>query len=95
MGRSPKGGRGPGPGRRARPWLRCRRSGGHWPSPALPAEVAHARFAAARRRRSLFYYYGTPLLHGLLVLDTLVVVAIVVAALGLASARFVRKDIGV
>jgi hypothetical protein len=35
------------------------------------------------------------LLHGLPVLDTLVVVAIVVAALGLASARFVRKDIAV
>jgi hypothetical protein len=34
-------------------------------------------------------------LHGLPVLDTLVVVAIVVAALGPASARFVRKDLGV
>ena len=46
-------------------------------------------------RLSPSYDHGTPLLHGHLVLDTLVVVAIVVAALGLASARFVRKDIGV
>ncbi len=49
----------------------------------------------AALRLSPFYYYGTPLLHGLPVLDTLVVVAIVVAALVLASARFVRKDIAV
>jgi len=49
----------------------------------------------AALRLSPFYYYGTPLLHGLPIVDTLVVVAIVVAALGLASARFVRKDIAV
>ncbi len=45
-------------------------------------------------RLSAFYYYGTPLLHGLPLLDTLGVLAVAVAALVLASARFVRKDIG-
>lgn len=49
----------------------------------------------ATQRLSAFYYYGTPLLKGLPVLDTLGVVAVAVLALGLASARFVRKDIGV
>ena len=39
-------------------------------------------------RLSAFYYYGLPLL------DTLGVLAVAVAALVLASARFVRKDIG-
>jgi len=45
-------------------------------------------------RLSAFYYYGTPLLHGLPTGDTLGVLAVAVSALALASARFVRKDIG-
>jgi ABC-2 type transport system permease protein len=45
-------------------------------------------------RLSAFYYYGTPLLHGLPLGDTLGVLAVGVLALALASARFVRKDIG-
>jgi ABC-2 type transport system permease protein len=45
-------------------------------------------------RLSAFYYYGTPLLHGLSLGNTLGVLAVAVAALVLASARFVRKDIG-
>ena len=45
-------------------------------------------------RLSAFYYYGTPLLHGLPLGDTLGVLAVAVAVLALASARFVRKDIG-
>ena len=45
-------------------------------------------------RLSAIYYYGTPLLHGLPLLDTVGVVAVAVAALALASIRFVRKDIG-
>ena len=49
----------------------------------------------ATLRLSAFYYYGTPLLHGLPLFDTLAVVAFGLIALGLASARFVRKDIGV
>ena len=43
---------------------------------------------------SAFYYYGTPLVNGLPVSDTLLVLAVVVVALVLASMRFVRKDIG-
>jgi len=49
----------------------------------------------AVQRISAFYYYGSPLLHGLPVFDTIVVIAAGVIALALASARFVRKDIGV
>lgn len=45
-------------------------------------------------RLSAIYYYGTPLLHGLPLLDTLGVLAVAIAALALASVRFVRKDIG-
>lgn len=45
-------------------------------------------------RLSAFYYYGTPLLHGLPLLDTLGVLVVAIAALTLASIRFVRKDIG-
>jgi polyether ionophore transport system permease protein len=45
-------------------------------------------------RLSAFYYYGTPLLHGLPVGDTLLVLAVAVVALVIASTRFVRKDIG-
>lgn len=48
----------------------------------------------ATLRFSAFYYYGTPLLHGLPTGDTLLVVAVGVVALALASLRFVRKDIG-
>ncbi|MBF6614362.1 MAG: ABC transporter permease subunit [Chloroflexi bacterium] len=45
-------------------------------------------------RLSAFYYYGTPLLHGLPLGDMLGVLAVSAMALVLASARFVRKDIG-
>jgi polyether ionophore transport system permease protein len=45
-------------------------------------------------RLSAFYYYGTPLLHGLPLLDMLGVLAVGIVALALASVRFVRKDIG-
>lgn len=45
-------------------------------------------------RLSAIYYYGTPLLHGLPLLDTLSVLAVTIVALALASVRFVRKDIG-
>ncbi|MDQ2884884.1 MAG: ABC transporter permease subunit [Chloroflexota bacterium] len=48
----------------------------------------------ATLRLSAFYYYGTPLLHGLPTGDTLLVLAVAAVALVLASARFVRKDIG-
>jgi ABC-2 type transport system permease protein len=48
----------------------------------------------AMLRLSAFYYYGTPLLHGLPTGDTLLVLAVAVVALVLASIRFVRKDIG-
>src|SRR5579859_669207 len=48
----------------------------------------------ATLRLSAFYYYGTPLLNGLPTGNTLLVLAVVVAALALASMRFVRKDIG-
>ena len=48
----------------------------------------------ATLRLSAFYYYGTPLLHGLPLLDTLGVLAVGIVALALASVRFVRKDIG-
>jgi ABC-2 type transport system permease protein len=45
-------------------------------------------------RLSAIYYYGTPLLHGLPLLDTLGVLAVGIVVLALASVRFVRKDIG-
>jgi ABC-2 type transport system permease protein len=45
-------------------------------------------------RLSAFYYYGTPLLHGLPLGDTLLVLGVAAVALVLASARYVRKDIG-
>jgi ABC-2 type transport system permease protein len=51
-------------------------------------------FPDAALRLSAFYYYGTPLLNGLPVFDTLVVVAVGAVALALASLRFMRKDIG-
>jgi ABC-2 type transport system permease protein len=52
-------------------------------------------FPDAALRLSAFYYYGTPLLNGLPVFDSLVVVAVGAVALALASLRFMRKDIGV
>ena len=48
----------------------------------------------ATLRLSAFYYYGTPLLHGLPIVDMLGVLALVVVLLVIASARFVYKDIG-
>lgn len=48
----------------------------------------------ATLRFSAFYYYGTPLLNGLSVGDTLLILAVGAVALVLASMRFVRKDIG-
>ncbi len=48
----------------------------------------------ATLRLSAFYYYGTPLLHGLPLGDMLGVLAVALVALAIASARFVRKDIG-
>jgi ABC-2 type transport system permease protein len=53
------------------------------------------QFPDAALRLSAFYYYGTPLLNGLPLGDTLVVVAVGAVALALASVRFVRKDIAV
>ncbi len=49
----------------------------------------------ATQKLSPFYYYGSPLLHGIQVADLLVIVAVGVVALALASARFARKDISV
>ncbi len=48
----------------------------------------------AALRLSAIYYYGTPLLNGLPLWDMLGVLAVGIVALALASARFVRKDIG-
>jgi ABC-2 type transport system permease protein len=53
------------------------------------------QFPDAALRLSAFYYYGTPLLNGLPLGDTLVVIAVGAVALALASLRFVRKDIAV
>ena len=47
----------------------------------------------ATLRLSALYYYGTPLVNGLSVGDTLLVLAVAVVALGLAAFRFTRKDI--
>ncbi len=44
-------------------------------------------------RFSPFYYYGTPLLHGLLVGDTIFILALGAVALAVATWRFMRKDI--
>ena len=49
----------------------------------------------ATQRLSALYYSGTPRLNGLNVADLSVVVAVGAVALGLASLRFVRKDIAV
>ncbi len=48
----------------------------------------------ATLRLSAFYYYGTPLLHGLPLMDMLGILAVAAVALVLASVRFARKDIG-
>ncbi|MDQ2904234.1 MAG: ABC transporter permease [Chloroflexota bacterium] len=48
----------------------------------------------ATLRLSAFYYYGTPLVHGLPLLDMLGLLAVSIVALALASVRFARKDIG-
>ncbi len=45
------------------------------------------------QRFSAFYYYGSPLLNGLPVGDTLLVIAVGALALVAAAARFMRKDI--
>lgn len=44
-------------------------------------------------RLSVLYYYGKPLIDGLPLADMLGVLAVAIAALALASLRFVRKDI--
>jgi ABC-2 type transport system permease protein len=46
------------------------------------------------QKLSAFYYYGTPLLHGLPLGDMLLVLAVAMVALVIASVRFVGKDIG-
>ena len=46
------------------------------------------------QKLSAFYYYGTPLLHGLALGNMLLILAVAVVALALASVRFMRKDIG-
>jgi len=46
------------------------------------------------QKLSAFYYYGTPLLHGLSLENMLLVLAVAVVALALASVRFMLKDIG-
>ncbi|HLJ82259.1 MAG TPA: ABC-2 transporter permease, partial [Ktedonobacterales bacterium] len=49
---------------------------------------------SATLKLSAFYYYGTPLINGLHLGDMLLVLAVAAVALVLASARFMRKDIG-
>jgi ABC-2 type transport system permease protein len=44
-------------------------------------------------RFSPLYYYGTPLINGLPVGDTLIIIGVTLVALVLAVARFMRKDI--
>jgi len=44
-------------------------------------------------RVSALYYYGTPLVNGLPIGDTLIIIAVATAALALAVFRFTRKDI--
>jgi hypothetical protein len=43
---------------------------------------------------SAFYYYGNPLAKGLPVGDTILVLAVAVVALAVATVRFAQKDIG-
>jgi len=49
----------------------------------------------ATLRLSPFYYYGSPLLHGLQLANVAILLVVGAVALGLASLRFARKDIGV
>ena len=49
----------------------------------------------ATLRLSAFYYYGTPLLHGLQLGNVLLLVVAGAIALGVATLRFQRRDIGV
>jgi len=51
------------------------------------------RWPDATLRLSALYYYGTPLLHGLQLGNTALVVAVGAVALALATYRFARKDI--
>jgi len=51
-------------------------------------------WSAAVLRLSAIYYFGTPLVHGLPLMNMLGVLAVGIVALALASVRFVRKDIG-
>jgi polyether ionophore transport system permease protein len=44
-------------------------------------------------RLSPFYYYGTPIVNGLPVGNMLLIIAVTVVALAIASVRFMRKDI--
>ena len=46
------------------------------------------------QRLSAFYYYGQPLVNGWQVANILGVLVVAGAALALASARYMRKDIG-
>jgi len=52
-------------------------------------------WSATTLKFSAFYYYGTPLVNGLPVGDMLIILAVAVVALVLASVRWARKDIGV
>lgn len=51
-------------------------------------------WSSAVLKLSAFTYYGTPLVHGVAVGDTAVVLAVTATALGFAVVRFARKDIG-
>ncbi|HET8908742.1 MAG TPA: ABC transporter permease subunit [Ktedonobacterales bacterium] len=51
------------------------------------------KFPSAVMHLSPFYYYGTPLVKGLPLGDMLLVLAVAVVALVLATLRFMRKDI--
>jgi ABC-2 type transport system permease protein len=52
------------------------------------------KWPEATLRLSAFYYYGKPLVDGLPLGDMLIVLAVALVALVLASLRFMRKDIG-
>lgn len=51
------------------------------------------KFPSAVMQLSPFYYYGNPLVKGLPLGDMLLVLAVAAVALGLATLRFMRKDI--
>ena len=50
-------------------------------------------WSAGVLRLSPFYYYGTPIVNGLPVGNMLLIIAVTVVALAIASVRFMRKDI--